>query len=30
VPAGEIERFVVDQIKCVGRDPVGSIRSADT
>lgn len=21
VPAGEIERFVVDQIKCVGRDP---------
>ena len=22
VPAGEIERFVVDQIKCVGRDPL--------
>lgn len=21
VPAGEIERFVVDQIKCIGRDP---------
>ena len=21
IPAGEIERFVVDQIKCVGRDP---------
>jgi site-specific DNA recombinase len=22
IPAGEIERFVVDQIKCIGRDPV--------
>jgi len=22
VPAGEIERFVVDQIKCIGRDPL--------
>jgi site-specific DNA recombinase len=22
VPAGEIERFVVDQIRCIGRDPV--------
>ncbi|MEX0714089.1 MAG: recombinase zinc beta ribbon domain-containing protein [Pirellulales bacterium] len=21
IPAGEIERFVVDQIKCIGRDP---------
>jgi hypothetical protein len=21
IPAGEIERFVVDQIRCVGRDP---------
>lgn len=22
IPAGEIERFVVDQIKCIGRDPL--------
>ena len=22
IPAGEIERFIVDQIKCVGRDPL--------
>jgi len=22
IPAGEIERFVIDQIKCVGRDPL--------
>ena len=21
IPAGEIERFVVEQIKCIGRDP---------
>ena len=24
IPAGEIERFVVEQIKCIGRDPVRS------